>query len=65
MNNADLKNALLSGEPVLFNGMRYDCVSGIIYRRKKSFYRSSGTSAFFFFQTSSLLSFTDPIVIIN
>lgn len=35
MNNADLKNALLSGEPVLFNGMRYDCVSGIIYRRKK------------------------------
>lgn len=32
MNNAELKRALLSGEPVQRLGTRYSCVSAIIYR---------------------------------
>lgn len=32
MTNAELKAALLSGEPVMRMGMRYSCVSAIIYR---------------------------------
>lgn len=32
VNNAELKAALLSGEPVMRMGTRYSCVSGIIYR---------------------------------
>lgn len=32
MNNAELKKALLSGEPVQRLGTRYSCVSAIIYR---------------------------------
>ena len=35
MNNAKLKRALLSGEPVQRLGQRYECVSAIIYRAIK------------------------------
>jgi len=32
MTNSELKAALLSGEPVMRLGIRYSCVSAIIYR---------------------------------
>lgn len=35
MNNAELKEALFSREPVVHMGTRYDYVSGIIYRTCK------------------------------
>ena len=35
MNNAELKRALLSGEPVQRLGTRYSCVSAIIYRASR------------------------------
>lgn len=39
MDNAELKSALLSGEPVILEGTdgsesEYECISAIIYRRK-------------------------------
>ena len=33
MENKELKPALLSGCPVVYNGITYKCVSAIIYRR--------------------------------
>lgn len=35
MNNADAKNALMSECPVIYKGIVYKCVSGIIYRKSK------------------------------
>lgn len=35
MNNEDLRAALLSGEPVIYKGIIYSCVSAIIYRKNK------------------------------
>ena len=32
MTNQELKDAMLNRVPIIYNGMEYDCVSGIIYR---------------------------------
>lgn len=34
MSNEELKNALLSGFPVEYNGITYKCVTAIVYRNK-------------------------------
>jgi hypothetical protein len=34
MSNEELKNALLNGFPVEYNGILYKCVTAIVYRNK-------------------------------
>lgn len=34
MTNQELKDAMLQSLPIIYNGMEFSCISGIIYRNK-------------------------------
>jgi hypothetical protein len=61
MNNDELKEALISGEPVEHKGIQYKCVSGIIYRvdaRRRIFLQAELQDA-----NTNSISYADPSLV--